>query len=138
MVADLTARALERDGTATLSRALDSCKQLHKEVLQVGKALASQAKDAPTAADAEALAEAGCLAVAAVLERPSSVKLLLQMMDIQKALRKVPVIELDVPTVVLVSFLEHTQIPSTSSLFLSVITRVCGVRYWLCYLFFLT
>jgi GTP1/Obg family GTP-binding protein len=115
VVADLTTRALERDGTATLSRVLSSCKELHKEVLEVGKAQASQAKDAPTAADAEALAENGCSSIAAVLERPSSVKLLLQMMDIQKALRKVPVIELDMPSVVLVGLCFCALTPFFSS-----------------------
>ena len=68
--------------------------------MQTGKGYAAQAKEAPTAADAVALFDRGEAEACGVLERAAP--LILQMMDIQRALRKVPVIDLDVPTVVLV------------------------------------
>ena len=102
VVADLTVRALEKDGTASLSVVLADLKALHKEVTSTGKALASQAKDCASAAEALQLAEDGGNDIAGILERPEAQATLLQMMQIQKALRKVPVIELGVPSVVLV------------------------------------
>mmetsp|Transcript_29322 Transcript_29322/g.59983 ORF Transcript_29322/g.59983 Transcript_29322/m.59983 type:complete len:472 (+) Transcript_29322:34-1449(+) len=102
VVADLTVRALEKRGKTTLDTVLAQIKEVHKEVNFVGKAAAAAAKQADTAADAIALGETGLEATAEVVERPETVKLMLEMVEIAKALRGVPVIELDVPTVVLV------------------------------------
>lgn len=102
VVAELTVRALEKKGKATLEDVLARVKEVHKEVVQVGKATAASAKAAKTAADAVELAEAGVETIAGVVERPETVNLMLEMVEITKALRRVPVIDLHVPTVVLV------------------------------------
>eukprot|EP00614_Pseudopedinella_elastica_P009186 CAMPEP_0172589296 /NCGR_PEP_ID=MMETSP1068-20121228/8070_1 /TAXON_ID=35684 /ORGANISM="Pseudopedinella elastica, Strain CCMP716" /LENGTH=457 /DNA_ID=CAMNT_0013384865 /DNA_START=38 /DNA_END=1411 /DNA_ORIENTATION=- len=100
VVAALTVRALERDGTATLEDCLAQVKATHKKVLEVGKASAAACNKAESAAEAMELAELGTEAT--VREMEQGLGPLAKMLSIQKALRAVPVIELEVPTVVLV------------------------------------
>ena len=75
-------------------------KEVHKEVTETGKAAASAAKKAPRAAEAADLLEEGIATTCAVVEKAGP--LLQEVMAIQKALRQVPVVELHIPTVVLV------------------------------------
>jgi len=100
VVSDLTVRALEKSGKGTLQEILDEVKAVHKEVVSTGKAAAAEARNASRAMDAAALAEDGMDRTCRVLEEAAP--LLMQMLEVQKALRRVPVVELTAPTVVLV------------------------------------
>lgn len=102
VVADLTVRTLEKSGGATLAEVLEEVKKLHKEVVATGKAHASRAKRASTAAEATDILEIGSDEVLGIMGRPNSVTVLLEMLEIQKALQRVPVVELSTPTIVLV------------------------------------
>jgi nucleolar GTP-binding protein len=102
VVADLTVRALEKSGGATLAEVLSRVKELHKEVVSTGKAYASRAKQAGTAAEALEVLEDGSAELLRIMGRQRTASLLMEMLEVQKALKRVPVVELDSPTVVLV------------------------------------
>lgn len=102
VVADLTVRALEKCGGATLGELLEKVKGIHKEVVAKGKAQASRAKQASTAAEALSIVEEGTEEVLSIMGRSYTQELLLEMLEVQKALKRVPVVELDTPTIVLV------------------------------------
>lgn len=100
VVADLTVRALEKSGHASLSSLLDQVKAVHKDLVQTGKAHAAAVKRADKVSEADVLLEQGMEQITATMH--DSERLLNHVLAVQKALRKVPVVELHLPTVVLV------------------------------------
>ena len=101
VVMDLTVTSLQkRDGT-TLSTLLEEVNESRKEVMELSKDWISKIKSASTAREAYEFTEEGKESVGKVFD-----DLLGEcwggMVEIQRALRKVPMVRLDCPAVVLV------------------------------------
>ncbi|KAM3573804.1 hypothetical protein VYU27_004225 [Nannochloropsis oceanica] len=99
-LADLTVRARAKQGHQTLPEVLSAVNELRKAVLETGKHYAGAAKNASSKAEAIALTEEGFREVENLVLGNSEV--VLNLIEVQKALRKIPIVQLDTPTVVLV------------------------------------
>jgi len=79
---------------------LDSVNSLRKRVLEIGKLYAGAAKNALTRQEAMARAEEGREAMEALMVECADT--MINLIEVQKLLRKLPIVRLDSPTVVLV------------------------------------
>jgi len=102
-VADLAISARVRAGSRHLTDILVELKELRAETSRVAKDFASRSNKAVTAIEAEELLEEGVATLRELYESPAGkAAVLADLVDIQKDLRRIPVIELNTPTVVLV------------------------------------
>ena len=102
-VAELAITARVKAGSKHLSDILDDLKSLRAETSRVAKDFASRANKADTAIEAEELLEEGIATLRELYEDPEGPGLVMaDLVEIQKDLRRIPVIELNTPTVVLV------------------------------------
>ncbi len=99
-LADLTVRARAKQGHQSLPEVLGAVNEMRKSVLETGKYYAAAAKNASTKAEAIAAADEGFRMVEALVLGQSEV--VLNLIEVQKALRKIPIVQLGTPTVVLV------------------------------------
>ena len=102
-VAELAISARVSAGSRHLTDILVDLKDLRAETSRVAKDFASRANKAETALEAEELFEEGMATLRELYEDPEGKAVVLaDLVDIQKDLRRIPVIELTTPTVVLV------------------------------------
>jgi nucleolar GTP-binding protein len=102
-VAELTITAREKTGNKHLNSILDDIRKLRAETSRVGKDFASRANNADTAIETDNLLEEGFATLEALYNDSEGLaSSLAELVEIQKDLRKIPVIELNTPTVVLV------------------------------------
>mmetsp|Transcript_5626 Transcript_5626/g.7945 ORF Transcript_5626/g.7945 Transcript_5626/m.7945 type:complete len:308 (-) Transcript_5626:67-990(-) len=99
-VADLTVKARTSRGEASLREVLDEVNEFRKAVLVVGKAFAAKAKSLDKKSDILAAQDDGYEKVEQLF-REESFKIL-NLIEIQRQLRSIPVVQLQLPTVVLV------------------------------------
>eukprot|EP00600_Ochromonadales_sp_CCMP1393_P007935 CAMPEP_0174973482 /NCGR_PEP_ID=MMETSP0004_2-20121128/11267_1 /TAXON_ID=420556 /ORGANISM="Ochromonas sp., Strain CCMP1393" /LENGTH=302 /DNA_ID=CAMNT_0016223937 /DNA_START=517 /DNA_END=1425 /DNA_ORIENTATION=- len=102
-VVDLTVTARMKAGHPSLEVVLECLQELRASTSKIGKDFASRAKTAATAVEAKELLSEG-LATLEALYAPENelARALAELSEIQKDLRRIPMVELDVPTVVLV------------------------------------
>ncbi|KAL7562232.1 hypothetical protein ACA910_004040 [Epithemia clementina (nom. ined.)] len=101
VVADLSARNLEKEDGLTLNLVLDEIHEARKHVREAGKDWIAKVKSAETAKLAGEAMEEGMAALTKLFEE-LAVGPLTKLKDIQKGLRSSPVVALDTPAVVLV------------------------------------
>lgn len=101
-VADLTIISRMKAGEPHLNTVLEKLKTLRVATSKVGKDFASRANNASTALEAREIMAAGVLELEALYTLSPEAKALEELVEIQKDLRRIPIIELDTPTVVLV------------------------------------
>lgn len=101
-VADLTMVARIKCGYPDLDSILQELKVLRASTSRIGKDFASRANNASTAVEAKELLTQGMQELEALYEHSLEGRALANLVDIQKDLRRIPIIELDTPTVVLV------------------------------------
>ena len=101
-VANLTVVSRFKKGQPRLTDILSDISQLRKKTSIVAKEFAKQAKTASSYALASELLLDGKERLRELYESSDDSKCLFEMCELQKALRKIPVIELSTPTVVLV------------------------------------
>lgn len=99
-LADLTVRARAKQGHQSLPEVLKAVNELRKSVLETGKRHAAAAKNATSKQEAIEATEAGFREVESLMLEGADV--VLDLIDVQKALRKIPIVQLGMPTVVLV------------------------------------
>lgn len=101
-VANLTVVSRFKKGEPRLADILSDISQLRKKTSLIAKEFAKQAKTASSYALASELLQDGKERLRELYESSENSKCLSEMCNLQKALRKIPVIELSTPTVVLV------------------------------------
>ncbi|CAM9322874.1 unnamed protein product, partial [Phaeothamnion confervicola] len=99
-LADLTVRARAKSGHRTLEAVLDDVHEFRKDALAIGKTAAQAAKAAEKRADIVAIMDRGYEDVAALFAERGYV--IQELIEIQQQLRKLPVVQLHIPTLVLV------------------------------------
>ncbi|KAJ1424376.1 P-loop containing nucleoside triphosphate hydrolase protein, partial [Ochromonadaceae sp. CCMP2298] len=101
-VVELTVIARVKAGLPDLDDVLADLQTLRAATSRVGKEFAGRASNATTAVEAKEIMSEGMQALEDCYLTSQEAKALNQLSDIQKDLRRIPMIELDVPTVVLV------------------------------------
>lgn len=101
VVADLTARARQRKDGLTLSSVLDEIHEARKILLDAGKDWIVKAKNAESAKEADDVVKEGTESLLALFEQ-LAVPPVEGILDLQRALRSAPAVQLDTPAVVLV------------------------------------
>ena len=103
-VADLVVKARVKRGEPDLGTIMADLKVLRAETSKMGKEYASKAKNAATAIEAKDMLEEGTEAMKALYNVTTNpvAQSLENLMELQKDLRRIPVLELDTLTVVLV------------------------------------
>lgn len=103
-VADLVVKARVKKGEPDLGTIMADLKVLRAETSKVGKEYASKAKNAASAIEAKNMLEEGTEALRAVYNATThpAAQSLEHLLELQKDLRRIPVLELDTLTVVLV------------------------------------
>lgn len=100
-VANLTIIARTKAGNPNLEFVLGNLKTLRTSTSRLAKEFASKANNASSALEAREILEAGQTSLKELYES-SEADALVQLLEIQKDLRRIPVVELETPTVVLV------------------------------------
>ncbi|CAM9455406.1 unnamed protein product [Chrysoparadoxa australica] len=99
-VADLTVRAREQRGQKTLENVLSGVNELRKGALEIGKAAATLGKTKERKTEVLEVMDNGYAAMAELFAEEGHA--IQELIEVQKALRGIPVVELSIPTMVLV------------------------------------
>eukprot|EP01084_Bolivina_argentea_P271521 462063_1 len=99
-VADLTVRAIEKRGNRTLKLVLQDVNDLRKNALVIGKTAASKAKTLEKRQDIIELMDDGYVEMESLFNEKGHC--VTELKEIQSQLRRIPVVKLHLPTVVLV------------------------------------
>lgn len=101
-VADLTVVARIKAGHPHLQHILEDLKQLRAHTSRIGKEFASLANNASSSIEAKEILTNGIAALEALYQNSPEATALESLGEIQKDLKRIPVVELDTPTIVLV------------------------------------
>jgi nucleolar GTP-binding protein len=101
-VADLTVNARVKAGSPDLDTILSNLKTLRTATSRTAKEYASRGSNAESAVEAKQILEEGMSALEQLYEQSTLGKSFEDLVELQKDLRRIPVVELDTPTVVLV------------------------------------
>ena len=101
VVADLTARARQKKDGLTLSAVLDEIHEARKLLLEAGKDWIAKAKNAETAREADEAVRQGTERMLELFQEFAADPVS-GVLDLQRALRSAPAVQLDTPAVVLV------------------------------------
>jgi nucleolar GTP-binding protein len=101
VVADLTARSRERRDGVTLQRQLEDVHEARKMVLELGKDWIAKVKESETAREASERMQEGVEALLACFDELAAPPVN-SILEMQRALRSAPIVQLDTPAVVAV------------------------------------
>ena len=101
-VAELTVVARIKAGLPHLNDVLEDLRALRAMTSRIGKEFAAKANNASSSIEAKELMAQGMAELEALYEHSREAKALEALAEIQKDLRRIPIVELDTPTVVLV------------------------------------
>lgn len=101
-VADLTVTARQKAGHQTLETILGNLKILRANTSRIAKDYASRGSNAESAQEAKQLLEDGMKELEQLFEMSPEAQSFAELVELQKDLRRIPVVELETPTIVLV------------------------------------
>ena len=102
-VADLTVTARQKAGHQSLDDMLSNLKSLRAATSRIAKEYASRGSNAETAQEAKELLMEGIKELEQLFESSQEAMSFGELVELQKDLRRIPVVELETPTIVLVS-----------------------------------